>query len=493
MLRNYDMESYLLKNKTLIYAFLAAILSYGFVYGFEITHFTLSIDEEPMDNFAQTLSAGRWGHALLRHYILPEPYLPFFTLCLSLIFLSLSAALSSLYLKLDRMQSITFCVMLAALPQLAYQLQFSNQADTVAISMLCSVASLFMLNGVNFKKAATFILLTVASLSIYQSIFFYAASLICVGITIDSVKGEISFKEAIKKIFIFSLLAVTSLIIDSFLSKLVAGHFGVQISGYLSAMIGWGKRDAISVATDLYSFVKDYAKGNAAYGLNSFSFSLAWLAILIACSVAKGKNFMLVALFGLATYISMFLLNIAIGSGMPPRAMTQAPMVFAGLFISIVVLMNLKLTPLIISMIFLVTGAASSTRLFYSDYMAREADKALSEQIISSIYRAYPEYSMANTPVFFYGSYSPYNQWRVPTADIFGASFFEWDGGNNQRMYRYLNVANIANLKIPDAAQVERSRAAGGGMPHWPSKGSVRMVDGVIIVKLSDKLSEYNR
>ena len=45
--------------------FIAALISYCFVYGFELTHFTLSIDEEFRNNFLQTLMLGRWGHAFL--------------------------------------------------------------------------------------------------------------------------------------------------------------------------------------------------------------------------------------------------------------------------------------------------------------------------------------------------------------------------------------------------------------------------------------------
>ncbi|RYZ11630.1 MAG: hypothetical protein EOO24_05810 [Comamonadaceae bacterium] len=89
--------------------FLIALASYAFVHGFELTHFTLSIDEEPLDNFGQTLSAGRWGHALLKRHLLPEPYLPFLTMALSLILLSMAAALSAVHLRLDTLRSARPC------------------------------------------------------------------------------------------------------------------------------------------------------------------------------------------------------------------------------------------------------------------------------------------------------------------------------------------------------------------------------------------------
>ena len=60
-------------------------------------------------------------------------------------------------------------------------------------------------------------------------------------------------------------------------------------------------------------------------------------------------------------------------------------------------------------------------------------------------------------------------------------------------MYSYLNVVNIANLKVPDQNQVASSREAGASMTSWPEIGSVKEVNGVVIVKLSNSISTYNR
>jgi hypothetical protein len=48
-----------------------------------------------LDNFYQTIALGRWGHSFLRYYILPEPYVPFFTTIVSLFFLSAAAAMAA--------------------------------------------------------------------------------------------------------------------------------------------------------------------------------------------------------------------------------------------------------------------------------------------------------------------------------------------------------------------------------------------------------------
>lgn len=474
-------------------AFIAALLAYIFVYGFELTHFTLSIDEEPLDNFLQTLSAGRWGHALLRHYVLPEPYAPFFTTALSIIILSLSAATSSIYIGLNKLQSISFVIMLAALPQLAYQLEFSNQADTVSLSFLLSVVALFMIEKMSVIRASAFIMLTVVSLSVYQSIFLYAATLTCIRITIDAIKGQIIFRQALKKIFVFSLLITLSLIINSFLAKWTALYFDVTISNYLTSMIGWGKRDVYEVLKSVLIFMRDYLTFKSAYGINAFPFVLLSIITIIILSIKRKRGAPLIILMGFATLLSGFLLNFAIGSGMPPRAMTQIPLVFAGLFAAALVISRVRYIGLIISIIFLCIGSAASNKLFYSDFMAREADQNLSNQIITTIYNNIPNFDEKVTPVFFYGSYSPLNSWKIPSADVFGSSFFDWDGGNNRRMYMYLSTANLIKLKEPNEIQVKNSIVAAKDMPSWPNRNSIKIFDGVVVVKLSDKLSPYNR
>lgn len=473
--------------------FSVALLAYLVVYGFEITHFSLSIDEEPRNNFAQTLSAGRWGHALLREYLLPEPYVPFFTTVFSVVTLSISGSLSAIFLRLGRSVSVPYLIMLAALPQLSYQLEFSNQADTVAISMFFSVASLFMLRNISILKSIFFVILTVCSLSVYQSIFLYSASIICVWMAIRCTKKEINFISSLKIIILFILLTALSLIINSFLAKNVAGYFGVMQSDYLSSMIGWGKRGNGEVLSSLWRFIRDYLTFKAAYGLNAFPFCIIWLVGSIVLAFKNKYNVVLTLFYCLAALLSAFLLNIAIGSSMPPRAMTQIPVVFAGLFAIFLTMLQKKHIGLIISVLFLINGSAASNSLFYSDYMARVSDRAFSERLIARIYSEIPSFNVEDNPVFFYGSYSPKNNWKIPTADVFGSSFFEWDGGNNRRMYQYLETANIIQFKIPNPAQVSKAIDDAKDMPEWPAANSVQLKDGVVIVKLSNKLSPYNR
>ena len=488
--RKFDSSRYYTRSNA--YVFLSALFSYIFVYGFELTHFTLSIDEEDVNNFDQTIRFGRWGHAYLKDIVFPEPYVPFYSLALGILFLSASSFLASKFLKLEKTLAISFVIMLSGFPEMAYQFEFSNQAETISLAILFSVSSLFMLNSITTSKAIAFIVLNIISLSIYQSVFLYSASLLLISLTLRAVKGEVNFRESITIIIIYTMLAVISILINSFLAKAIANHYGFQVSN-LSQMVGWGRKTPHEVIVNILIFIKSFFNGTAKHGLNSFAFTLVPVVLLTAHAVKCKKNVLLVVTLSLVSILSAFLLSIALGSVMAPRTLIQMPVIFAGLFACMAYVIKSRHAEIGISIIFLCVGACASSKLFYSDYMARESDKIVATQIVQTIYNKYPEFDVMNTPVFFYGSYTPPNNFRTSDFDIFGVSFFSWDGGNNKRMYRYFSAANIANLKKPDSNQVEMARRDGSTLPSWPNRGSVSMVNGVVIVKLSDRLSPYNR
>ncbi len=474
-------------------AFLSALISYLFVYGFELTHFTLSIDEENMNNFYATLSTGRWGHSLLRMSILPEPYVPFFTMFFALVVLSLSSSVMCRYLKLDTEHSIVFSILIAAIPQMAYQLEFNNQADTVALAILCSSVSLTFIETFSIKNSLTFIVLTVISLSIYQSIFLYAASLLCVRMAFDAYNNFSSVKSCTKKISCFFTLVVLSLLINFLLDKLIMWYFSIESSSYLSQMIGWDKGSFREVIHRTNSFVRSYLKFKAPYGLNMFSFTTIAVVIIAITAILKKRNFILVIILSILCLASGFILNYALGTHLVPRAMTQLPVIFAGLLTLAIFSLNIRFSGYVISLIFLISGASYANRLFYSDYMARKGDKSTASEILSTIYNKYPEFDAAQTPVFFYGGFQPLNTWKIPTADVFGASFFSWDGGNNSRIYNFFKVSNIAEFQRPSTFQIDNSIIYAKHMQVWPNHASIELHDGVVIVKLGKNLSQNNK
>ena len=67
-----------------------------------------------------------------------------------------------------------------------------------------------------------------------------------------------------------------------------------------------------------------------------------------------------------------------------------------------------------------------------------------------------------------------------------GASFFEWDDGNPLRMVRYMNLVGYPQYVPVAIDQRPRFASVYQEMPIWPMEGSVKLLDGVVLVKLSE-------
>lgn len=65
-------------------------------------------------------------------------------------------------------------------------------------------------------------------------------------------------------------------------------------------------------------------------------------------------------------------------------------------------------------------------------------------------------------------------------------SFFDWDGGNPDRIVTYMTLLGYDNLRTVDRERRRRLIGEFQSMPSWPAGESVKVVDGVTLVKLSD-------
>jgi hypothetical protein len=133
--------------------------------------------------------------------------------------------------------------------------------------------------------------------------------------------------------------------------------------------------------------------------------------------------------------------------------------------------------------VLILIGVWVSTTLFYSDHVARERDRLLAAPLITQleVLRTPGE----PLPFTLVGKLEQGPREPVRRVEVFGASFFEWEGGNVYRVYFYLRILGAHYLRPVDIAQVPDVALRAEQMPSWPAEGSVAMVDGVAVVKLS--------
>lgn len=469
-------------SSTFLISFITSLLVLLIVYGFELTHFSLSIDEEFTNNIAHTISMGRWGHALLKLTIFPEPFIPFYTEVLSLVILALSCSFISHTLGLDPQKCIFFSILYSSLPQFAYQLEFSNQSDTLATAVLLSSYSTYLIlkeKGVLLNFITPIIALTF-SISIYQSIIFLPVSIItsyiCYAVVIKKIK--LNFKSVIfKPVLIMAISTATY----SLLTKIIQWYIGKSSESYFLNMIGWIHQPANETIKSVLTFTAEYFSFNAPYGLSIYAISL--LILLVAFS-SQIKSRLLFLISATAMVLSPFLMNAVIGGFLPPRAMNCLAISFAASGVIVFSLYPEKKILWAVPVIVLIYGTASSSKLFYTDYLSYNQDYNISSFIANDIYRYVDTPPDRPVRVYFYGALNIDSVDKPLNHDMFGSSFLNWDAGNSARISAFMNATAIAKIIPASFDEVKSETKKIDSAPLWPNKESVFKVNNVVVVKL---------
>ncbi|WP_416187111.1 glucosyltransferase domain-containing protein [Hafnia paralvei] len=476
-------------DRNIYILFMASLISCLVVYGFELTHFTMSIDEEYMNNYGQTIGLGRWGHAFIREYVLPEPFAPYFTTLLTLVFFSTSATVISLTIDATFTTKLLFSVLYVAIPQFAYQIEFANQSDTVALGVLASSASVYLFKRNNYKLNTIYSILIVAlnvfAMSVYQSLSTLSISVFLVTILFDLYNKTISQKKAFLIFLKFLSLCLLSVITYQVITKIIQHTTGYVSGSYLSQNLHWFKEPVIVTASNVILAISSYFRGMSYYGLNIYALTGISIFIVIIDALIKKRIDFLYVIVMIILLLSPFAMIVAFGGNMPPRTLTSMSVSFSGAISFSLYIIAKDFISYTVCAIILLTGSATSSQLFYSDYMSYQSDKNIASQIISSIYRKYPEFNQKKNKIYFHGYYRVDNAWKK-NADVFGRSFFVWDGGNNSRIINFMNSNNIANLTKVAPSNIEMMKNEAKIIPAWPNPNSVKMIGGNVLIKLGD-------
>lgn len=472
-------------TRVFISAFLCSVIIYGFV----LTHFTLSIDGEFFNNYTQTIALGRWGHAFLREFLLPEPFAPFFTTILTLIFLSLAAALSTELYKLTTLNACFMAILVFCVPQFAYQMDFANQSDTVALGMVFAVTSVLCFTKINIKNRKYFsplsILLYVFAISIYQSLSLLPVTLIighCLFLRFNNYKNT---KDTVLLLSSYTVVAIISVVIYFLISLTVQKTTGIMGASYITDKFRWSI-DFDNALSDSISATLSYFTFKAFYGLSIYSLVAVPISGIVFYLLTKKdyNNLLASTMLMLLLALSPFIMLIVLGLNQSPRTLTSMGFAFSMLMTLAFEKFQFNKFKIIIISIFVLSACAISSQLFYSDYQSEKSTRFITEKIVSDIYKKYPDFDSKTTPVYFYGMHIQENPWKKPNSDIFGESFLSWDGGNNYRIIAYIYMSGIANLTLISSDKVDQAKSIAQTMSEWPYENSINRVNGVIIIKL---------
>ena len=475
--------------------FLWALASAVIVYGTELFHFSFSIDEE----FAQLGGVAsmsrhvlRWGMDSLGGLGFPERALPFFSPLYSLFFLSLAACLFVRVLELRGQEAVAFCVLFAAFPQFAYQMQFAFQAPYVAFGyVLLALAFhcyILVINNSSKIYSIPCILCLALATGIYQALIFVFPVLFLIRKLMqmtDSAAPLPTLKNVLAEAVVCILLMAVGIILYALISKMI---FGTATSDFLAGNFGWLTRNFFSAATNVISSTWSNLSGANYFGEAVFTFALIPLLAFFPALWRRYTGLDRIWAFGLlfCAFVSPFLQIICFGSGQAPRTFLAQGILFA--FICAFSLRLVRVHKLIAALLLaacVLTSGAYVSRMFFQDMLTTRRDAILATQIVSRI-QDERNFDPAVDNIYFHGTPSLYPFPDMPWADVFGSSFFTHDGGSMYRMVAYFRALGIAELYLPRKEEIMMRLPAIEQMPKWPHPDSLRRIDGLWVLKLGD-------
>lgn len=466
---------------------LAAVTVSALTYTNYIYRSTLNIDGEFSDNFYQTISLGRWFHAFLRYYFLPEPFMPVFTPLLSVILICVSSILYCRLFKLTLIPSVITIIIFISTPQLSYQLEFLNQSDTFATGLLlCTVSSYALISRSGYISFIVATLLTTMALGIYQTLISYLVAVIVSYYTVLFYRREISRGDLSKiavKCILSILISIVSYIIVSSLTK---SHYNVNASGYLSSYLSFSDGFFHHIIVVLCGFIKA-SLGLLFYGgLTLVIASVTPLYFFILYLRNKDKhNLLLTAMTALVPIITFSFIAIS-GPSSPPRLFVACGV---ALCLPYILFSSLTKRPMVLNYIacfIVLVNILYVNKLFNSDWNVRQKDVVLAREIITRTKGLFGKCDGMN--VYIHGSYDK-NNTLGSSSDTFGKSFFWWDGGNYLRSVAFMNYYGIChNIHPATENNVRRILKNINDKPVWPRSGSVYLDGNVLVIKLSNKI-----
>ena len=477
--------------KMYFYTFLLSIIAYGFA----LSNYTLSVDNEIpiLQDFA--LDMGRWGQNLIRYHLF-NGHLQYFTMLLGLFLFSLTAVRLAKLFNFTNVSAYLFCGLFITFPQISYQVVFYMMSDIAGLGMLLAVISveIFIKHINKPNKIKTICYLLLASLlvmfltSLYQILIIVPVTIYIIYFFLNTFKEDFDLKKELKNIFIFIGLILFSGLLYYFSVKIICPP--IKDSGYLQSFTTGNVDNMFSMFFEIW---KENIKGSFYFGEKLFVLVIILSSLLTIQFIIIKKYFLYRFLILLFLIVSPFLVSFFITNGYhPPRVYVTSSLIFA--FIIVFTINNLKINiPFNVSIVVVISMIVYNsyliTSLFYACNKIYSYDKRNAEKMYDLLLKKYPDFETSEKVIYFHGYYEfeKYQVFRLERSEVFGGSIFEWGQADNYRVNNFFKLSNIADFNMVNKEQYESIKDSITDLPVWPNEGSIKMINGVAIFKIGQK------
>lgn len=491
-----------LRSDISMYFILALIMLFS--YGYEIFNLNLTIDDELNISNSYTglftprlwSNQGRWGMSILNYLVLPNPIVPVVSTALGVsgIFIGILVILRSIF-YLDRMGLLFITAIGATTPVFPFILVYNANAYGIGFGFIAIAIGSLLIHNKNINSLILGCLLASFAIGIYQSFVFVLAIIVIAQIWYFSANSENTFaliRHAVYPLLFFCGSIIAYLIINFAFMWI----FLIKHQEYISNQIDIAGliNNPLNKLLIAYYRIMDVINLNPQF----FGIQSIWLSIILLLSLVINLVNLLIHRSRFAVGImtmSIFILfviifSIALHSNskyIPLRTIIHAPLGMVFIVACGYTLSGKYMKPIFILIcgLAIIGNSSINNHLFASSVAAEFRDKMLAEDIISEVRKLKPENSQdAVYKLIVIGHHSWPTNAIMSKTEIIGASFFEWDYGNEERIAIYLRLNGLNAVK--SKADKNKFYNYIKNMPIWPKTGWVFIINDLLILKLGD-------
>ncbi|MBR3414990.1 glucosyltransferase domain-containing protein [Candidatus Saccharibacteria bacterium] len=494
-------------NKNSTFVFCVAI-GFGFLnYIYFCTHHVLSPDalHEGQVHIAGQWEAslGRWGLQFidrLRGGLVSE----WLIVTISILLLALVCVL---VVKLFKIKKKVPAVLLSALimlaPQFAESAMFIYCFDSYCLAMLLAVLAVYLVRDrsgrfIKIRWGIAFLCI-VALCSLYQAYLGVALGLVLAQFIFDLIKSEKIQQKVVLKEFLLRVVLIIAAVITYYaLTKVILKITGVQLASYKGANNSiWTivSSAGSSILTAYSDFIRTFFTSSRVV-CNIMNYILMAMILLTAIITLKTREVSRLILIGIAILLMPLFVNVMdiIAPGTTINWITGAGM-------TVFYMLAMALCDLVPNKLLYCAGSLAAVMLSRAFLLGNLNSFYAREDVYNNFYtvssdiltRAYSIKDYKKGMKFCYNDIIRYESQFTKSSNKFMARDNEtWDNFDGMRD----NTANFykryLGVRVDFCTKDEYKRAVYSAvfkdMPSYPAEGSIKIIDGMVVVKFNDNV-----
>lgn len=481
------------------------------LYFYELSNFTLSIDEELAmyrEDSRVWIAQGRWGIYLIERFLLPNPATP--VVPLALLGALLAAAATQLF-SLFNVDAVGLRILgfalIAGFPTTFMLAEFSTNVVPVGLAMLGAVLCAKWSRDHGAWPTTLLLIVLASILSLYQSVLFLVVVL-CLGLALQ----DIQYRDAVPRAVLWRLIRTGILLLAGIALYAAVNKMALAISGTRAAYVQsyfdlyfptrepdlvW---DRIRFDVDRLYFgrwEKGFRQGPAQFALVALAGTVMLHALRPRTRIDLGKSSMGVALLTMIM-LTPFALHVFSPWQVPYRSMLAVPFAMWLLVMHAyrsVASITIKKALITLLALTVLHNWQSLNQFFHASKTVGLHDQIIATRLSERIAQVLPPTdSSAPVKIVVSGALrfdNGYSFKQLTTTA--GSSFFEWDHGNPDRIAKYLRYLGLGNFRRADPELEARLMPLAKALPVWPADGCVARVEDTVLIHFPNSSDATSR